>query len=361
LLRYPILPHDPAFARECPDCHGLYSYPRQRNRRHRRFLKRTADDKSQIALIDPGSGGLECNGLFSPLGLSPYSCGLQEARMATMKTLCFLGLCLLVSCPAVGQAPSGFVTGITLLGGAESCPVFVAGVGTGSPAEQAGISSGDVLAAVNGIPVSTIDETVKKFLHSESPKPVTLALVHQEKPYVVTVGRVRSSMLLGKQNEKVLEGGLIVPLDATETEMNGKSKAITRDRFVDRVFPTHYPRDEKLYYSGFEVLILKNPAQVVVLGIEDGPASRAGVHWGDTILSVNGVDPRHKSVTELEPLFSSQKPGSMTLKIGRNNLTNEFTYQLAEAAQILRDNQRQLLQGQIVPLGLPERYLYCFK
>jgi hypothetical protein len=48
------------------------------------------------------------------------------------------------------------------------------------------------------------------------------------------------------------------------------------------------------------VLILKNPAQVVVLGIEDGSASRAGVHWGETILSVNGVDPRNNSVAELE-------------------------------------------------------------
>jgi predicted metalloprotease with PDZ domain len=53
------------------------------------------------------------------------------------------------------------------------------------------------------------------------------------------------------------------------------------------------------------VLILKNPAQVVVLGIEDGPASRAGVHWGDTILSVNEIDPRNKSVAELEPVFET--------------------------------------------------------
>jgi C-terminal processing protease CtpA/Prc len=78
-------------------------------------------------------------------------------------------------------------------------------------------------------------------------------------------------------------------------------KTITQDRIVDRVFPTHYPSDEKVYYAGFELLILKNSAQVVVLGIEDGSASRSGVHWDDTILSVNGVDPRNKSVAELEP------------------------------------------------------------
>jgi len=213
---------------------------------------------------------------------------------------------------------------------------------------------------VDGTRPSTGDEA-SKLLQSEKPTPVTLTLMRQEKPYVATVSREQRSTLPCNQRDKLLKSGMAVPLDATEAEMNGKLKAITQDRYVDRVFPTHYPSNEKLYYPGFEVLILKNPAQVVVLGIEDGPASLAGVHWGDTILSVNGIDPRNKSVAELEPLFSSQKPGSMTLKIGRDDATKEFTFQLAEAAQVLRDNQRQLLQGELVPLGLPERYLYCFK
>ena len=280
--------------------------------------------------------------------------------MVTMKTLCFLGLGLLISCPAVGQDPSSFMTGIGLVGGADSCPVFVAYVCKPSPAERAGVKSGDVLIAVDGTRLSTGDEA-SKLLQSEKPTPVTLTLMRQEKPYVATVSREQRSTLPCNQRDKLLKSGMAVPLDATEAEMNGKLKAITQDRFVDRVFPTHYPSNEKLYYPGFEVLILKSPAQVVVLGIEDGPASLAGVHWGDTILSVNGIDPRNKSVAELEPLFSSQKPGSMTLKIGRDDATKEFTFQLAEAAQVLRDNQRQLLLGELVPLGLPERYLSCFK
>jgi hypothetical protein len=38
---------------------------------------------------------------------------------------------------SVGQ--QAFVTGITLVGGAGSCPVFVANVGAGTPAEHAGV------------------------------------------------------------------------------------------------------------------------------------------------------------------------------------------------------------------------------
>jgi S1-C subfamily serine protease len=91
-----------------------------------------------------------------------------------MKRLCFLGLGVIMSGSAVGW-PSSFVTGMTLMSAAESCPVFVASVGVGSPAEQAGIKSGDVLVAINGTHVSTLDETVRKFLHSDSPAPVTLA------------------------------------------------------------------------------------------------------------------------------------------------------------------------------------------
>jgi len=246
------------------------------------------------------------------------------------------------------------------VGGAGSCPAFVAGVGTGSPAELAGIKSGDVLIAVDGTRVATFDEAVK-LLHSETPKPVTLSLMRQEKPYVATVGREELSVLLDHQHRKLLEIGMIVPLDATEAEMKGKTQALAPDRFVDRVFPSHYPTNEKLYYPGFEVLILKNPTQVAVLGIEDGPASRAGVHWGDIILSVNGVDPRNKPIKELELLFSNEKPSRMTMKIEREGTTKSFMFQLAEAAQVLRDNERQLLHGRPVPLGLPERYLSCFK
>ena len=67
------------------------------------------------------------------------------------------------------------MTGIGLVGGADSCPVFVAYVCEPSPAERAGVKSGNVLIAVDGTRVSTGDEAFK-LLQSEKPTPVTLTL-----------------------------------------------------------------------------------------------------------------------------------------------------------------------------------------
>jgi membrane-associated protease RseP (regulator of RpoE activity) len=143
-------------------------------------------------------------------------------------------------------------------GGSDSCPVFVAYVWEASPAERAGIKSGDVLIAVDGTRISTGDEAFK-LLQSEKPTPVTLTPVRQEKPYVATVGREQRSTLPCNQRDKLLKSGFLVPRDATEAEINAKLASITQDRLFDRVFPTHYPSNEKLDYAEFEVLILKNP------------------------------------------------------------------------------------------------------
>lgn len=230
----------------------------------------------------------------------------------------------------------------------------------GSPAEKAGLKTGDVIVTVEGTRVTTFEEANKVF-RSNPEKPVTLKLMRGDETYTATVGREESSVLDERLGQKVVDvdGGMIVPLDATESEMREKVQTLSSDRFVERAFPIHYPADEKLYYGGFEVLILKNPSQVVVLGIEDGPASRAGIHWGDTILSVNGVDPRNKSVAELERLFSRNKPAMMTLRIERSGVAKTYAIELEQAAQVLRDNGKQLFRGHTVPIGFPEKYLPC--
>lgn len=276
-----------------------------------------------------------------------------------MKQICIAAIALLMARPVLGQELSA---GIQLGGGSSSsCPLIITGVGPGSPAGRAGIKPGDILLAVNGSNVSTIEQS-SKILQSEAQgRSVVLRLKRDDTLYTATVEREDLSEALKKSGFKELSMGMIVPLDATEGEMQDKIKTISQDRFADRVFPSHYPANEKLYYGGFEVLIMRNPPQVVVLGIEDGPASRAGVHWGDTILSVNGVDPRGKSVSELEGLFSSKQPVPMSLKIERGSLIKIYEFELAEAAQVLRDNGKQIYRGDTLPVGIPEKYLPCFR
>jgi C-terminal processing protease CtpA/Prc len=275
-----------------------------------------------------------------------------------MKRLCLAAITLLLTHPAVGQE---LLSGITLGGGTSpACPLIITEVWPGSPVESAGIKAGDLLLEVGGSSVATT-EKASEILHSKPEPRVVFRLVRGDTIYTATVERGKFSNALEKAGLKELSMGMIAPVDATETEMQDKMKVISQDRFADRVFPSHYPTNENLYYAGFEVLILKNPSQVVVLGIEDGPASRAGVHWGDTILSVNGVDPRNKSVPELERLFSSKKPSLMSLKIERGSVTTVYAFELAKVAKILRDNGKQIYRGDTLPLGIPEKYLRCFR
>jgi membrane-associated protease RseP (regulator of RpoE activity) len=199
-----------------------------------------------------------------------------------MKAASVAVFALLMANVAPSQQIHSGITGLTIGGGSSaSCPVLVMGLWAGSPAEKAGIKVGDALVAIDDTPVKGFDDAAKR-LHSNEEAPVSLKLLRGESTFSKTVEREKLATLLEESHLKLLSTGAYVPLDMSEEEMRNKMKSLSQDRFADRVFPSHYPPDAKLYYAGFEVLTLKSPTQVVVLGIEDGPASRAGVHWGDT-------------------------------------------------------------------------------
>jgi C-terminal processing protease CtpA/Prc len=255
-----------------------------------------------------------------------------------------------------------YMIGVDLYGGKQSCPVFVGKVSKDSPAGKAGIEPGDHLVAVDGNPVQSLQDASRR-IASNIPGRIVMQLERAEIPYIVTVTRETRANILRQNGKRLLNNGLVVDLDATEEQINQRlavrrSLANTRDLVV--IFPGHYPADKQLYYPGFEVFLWDRGNQVTVGGIEDSPASRSGVRWGDSIIAVNGVNPRSKSVSELESLFSNSTPTSMVLIIERAGVRKTFSFELARAASVLRDNHLQVINGKMVPLWVSKEYIHCF-
>jgi C-terminal processing protease CtpA/Prc len=118
-------------------------------------------------------------------------------------------------------------------------------------------------------------------------------------------------------------------------------------RFVGRVFmATHYPRNPELFYGGFEMFMLRDPDQVMVGGIEDGRAARAGVHWGDVVISVNGIPVTGKAASELESLFSSREFKVMHLQVDRLGSGKTFDFRLERTEDIAHQNGKRFRDGE---------------
>ena len=266
-------------------------------------------------------------------------------------------ICVVCGDSFAQSSPPHYVIGVTVVGSESPC-VFIGSVGMNTPAENAGVAPGERVLAIDGNVVTKLTDAAR-LLPSESPKTVTLQLEKDGESHSVTVQRELESTLLHRAGVRIVNG-LAVPLDATDAEIK-YDLAFDAKRIASHVFPSHYPSNIDLYYPGFELFVLDHGSNIAVGGIESGPASEAGVHWGDLIISVNGTDPRGKSTAQVESMFSRAKPASMTLRINRVGIEKTFTFALAKAASVLRENQLQMVEGHLVPTGMPEKYLYCFK
>ena len=270
--------------------------------------------------------------------------------------------CLAATLVQAEESPADeYVTGMTLIGkpGADStCPPIVWWVEPDTPASKAGIQPGDRLLAIDGH--RGID--VMHLLRTKDPKPSTIELDGEHGSYSVTVTRIRASVLYEQEGWKVEPNGILFRKNATEAEIQRVSKVGREPPASEKVFSVgHYPANQDLYYPGFEVFVWKDPQPMAVGGIEDGPAQKAGVHYGDAIVSVNGINPRGKSMAELEQLFSSPKPATMTLVIDRDGAKNTFTFELDKASDVAKANHKRMYKGRMIPSVIPPDYLRCFE
>jgi hypothetical protein len=201
----------------------------------------------------------------------------------------------------------------------------------------------------------------RPLLHTQDPKPSTIELDGAHGSYTVTVGRIKASVLNEREGFKQGPDGGWYPRNATEAEMQRVSK-FKETSAIEKVFPvSHYPSNLELYYPGFEIWVWKEPQPMTVGGIEHGPAWNAGVHFGDAIISVNGVNPHGKSVPELEQLFSSLKPAMMMLVIDRDGAIKTFAFELAKASDVAAANHKRMYESKMIPSVGPPAYLHCWE
>src|SRR5579872_1255909 len=279
-------------------------------------------------------------------------------KLIFLATLCWL---LIAVVSAQDSRADEYITGMTVVGKpASSCPPIVAEVHLDTPAAKVGIQPGDRLLAIDGHHETDILQW-RPLLRTKDPKPSTIELEGENGPYTVTVARIKASVLWERDGWKLGPDGSVFPKNATEAEMQRVSKMGPEPPPSEKVFPVgHYPANLDLYYPGFEIFVWKEPQQMTVGGIEDGPAENAGIHYGDAIVSVNGISPRGKSIADLERLFSSLKPATMTLVIDRDGAIKKFTFDLAKASDVARANHKRMYKGTWIPAATTPAYLHCF-
>jgi membrane-associated protease RseP (regulator of RpoE activity) len=281
------------------------------------------------------------------------------------RLLCFgiISYCLLRGV-SFGQSlgVDDYVTGMTVIGkpgAGTDCPPIVWLIEPNTPAAKAGIKPGDRLLVIDGKPVADVAQA-RPLLRSSEAKSSTIELEGERGTYTITVDRILNSSLYERNGWKRGPDGSLYPKDATLAEMQRISKMHGEPAI--KVFVVgHYPANQDLYYPGFEIFVWPEPQAMTVGGIEEGPAKAAGVHYGDPIVSVNGVNPHGKSGAELEQLFSSPAPATMTLVIDRDGQTKTFTFQLAKASDVAAANHKRLYKGRMIPSVIPMPYLHCFE
>ena len=277
-------------------------------------------------------------------------------QLAPVAAVAFWGA---LASAVAGAESDPYVIGMTVRGGG-GCPMIVWSLFHGSPAERAGVKVGDHLVAIDGTPTQQMDAREASLkIRSEAPGMVRLAMSRGLQRYQVSIEREPRSAVIAQTGYKE-DRGHVVPSNATTAEV-AAIESFDGSRIVSRVFPLHYPSNTDCYSGAFELFLLKEPSEVAVGGIEPGPGARAGLHWGDRILEVNGATITGKAPTEVESLFCTQTRQRLDLVVQRGETIRHITLTTSKTADLLRANGMTFMGTSLVPLAVAAADVRCLE
>ncbi len=166
-----------------------------------------------------------------------------------------------------------------------------------TPAQKAGVQTGDVIVAVNGKPIKDRDDLMNTIAATDPGKPVALKVVREKKEVTISV-------TLGERP----------PMERLAA-MGGREESASAQGLGIEVQDLTPDLAEQFGYRG--------QAGVVITGIaEDSPAAEAGLREGDLIKSV-GQSPV-KNAAEFRRALSTLKPGGTALLLIRRGRSQRY-------------------------------------
>jgi predicted metalloprotease with PDZ domain len=214
----------------------------------------------------------------------------------------------------------------------EAGAIVVREVFAGSAAETAGIAVGDVITAVNGEDVGTVEDVVSRIAGLSLGDGVTLTIERAGDPVTieVTLGEAPSGMNVTPRDMRPDRPGRNMPDNMPELRLmpnamlQGETLELLRWFYsTGRLGVTFLTLDEA---NAAENNVAVTDGALITAVDADGPAAEAGVQAGDVVTAVNG-EPVDAERT-LRDRIIAYEPGdvvALTIVRGDETLTIEVT------------------------------------